>query len=353
MPGQSATGGVLAKGLSVRITTVLLSVSFLSLSQLFCCIDSGNSAASASAEAFVIRYCIHHNGTTEPSYLTETNLDIYSDGTVLYRYASCRPSGNSTKNMSSQLPSALMDELLNTLVYGEFSVLDRTMYEDSGWSMLSVNHTERVSIETPNDVSSVLFRGHSIMGAIPNSYALLSNIMRLVTGVFPDMPNVALDIFVWEPLEPGPIASITAHLTNHGSELIYDSALCNTSWPLFIVSTDGSTVVDLQGSVFPSCVMEFAPFTTRDFGPWLWNRSDIAPGRYVIMSRVVVWDCEIGDITPNLTWTPYNGQLGPEDDLGPPCLVLVGLSIVIGVVAVLVSAFYLRRRSHRRWNEGD
>lgn len=90
--------------------------------------------------------------------------------------------------------------------------------------------------------------------------------------------------------------------------------------------------------------MEFAPLTTRDFGPWSWNRSGLSPGKYVIMSRVVIWDYEVGDIASNLTWTPNNNQFEPEDDRESLSLALIGLGIAIAVVVTAFYVFYMSKR---------
>ncbi|HUV61808.1 MAG TPA: hypothetical protein VMW71_06550 [Thermoplasmata archaeon] len=333
------------KELPVKVFSFLLVVS--SMSQIMSCADIGIQAVSASADTFVIRYCTYHNGTLETSYSSEMYLDIYSNGTALYRYISYSPSHNSTKNMSFQLPMALVSELYDTLVDERLWMLNHS-YEDSGWSWEEVSHTERLCIDVPDETKTVIFSGHSIMGIVPNSYALLNNIMNLVQGRFPDLPDAALDIVVSELPDRGPVANITAHLTNCGPTVLYDSSLCNISWPTFIVSVNGSTVGDLQGRIFPSCLMEFAPLTTRDFGPWSWNRSGLSPGKYVIMSRVVIWDCEIGDIASNLTWTPYNNQFEPEDDRESLSLALIGLGIAIAVVAAAFYVFYVGKRGPYR-----
>jgi hypothetical protein len=339
-------GGRFGRGLSVCIISLLLAASFLSL--LSCCNDTGNSVASASAETFVIRYSTYHNATVDTPYSKETHLDIYSNGTALYRYVSYRPTYNSTKNMSSQLPAVLVSELRDMLLHEGFSMLNRSLYEDSGWLLAEVNHTERVDIEALRDANTVVFSGHSIMGVIPNSYALLNNIMRLVQGRFSDMPDVALDIVVSEPQDGGSVATVTAHLSNYGSTMLTDSGLCNISWPLFIVSANGSTVADLQGRIFPDCLMEFAPLTTRDFGPWPWNRSGLSPGKYVIMSRAVAWDCEIGDIASDLTWTPDSSQFEPEEDLKSLSLAITAIGTAIAITTVFYVLYAGKRGARRR-----
>jgi hypothetical protein len=342
----SFTVGTSGKGLSVCIVSLLIATSILS--QLSCCIDTSSPVTSASAETFVIRYCIYDNVTADTSYSTETHLDIYSNGTALYRHVSYRPSYNITKNVSSELPAVLVSESLDTLVCEGYRMLDGSPYEDSGWPLEEVNHTERVSVETPNDANTVVFSGHSMMGVIPNSYALLNNIMRLVQGRFPDMPDVALDIVVSESQNCGPLADITAHLTNSGSTTLRDSGLCNMSWPLFIISADGSTVVDLQARAIPECVMDFAPLTTSDFGPWSWNRSGLSPGKYVIMSRVVIWDCEVGDIASDLTWTPDGSQFESEDDPKSLSIAITatGMAIVASIGFYVIYAY--KKGSRRR-----
>lgn len=342
---QSAVGEMSGRVLSVRVMSLLLVIGLTS--HIHNCTGTGATSISDSAEAFLVRYSTYHNSTGEISCSREWRLDLYSNGTVDYQYISLGPLYNSTKNLSSQLSMALVSEVYDTLVDDGFMMLDFA-YEDAGWSSEDVNQTERLWVEAADETKRVMFSGHSIMGIVPNSYALLNNVMSLVQGRFPDIPDAALDIVVSEPPNGGPIADITAHFTNNELIELRDSGLCNISWPLFIVSANGSTVADLQGRIFPSCLMEFPPLTTRDFGPWSWDRSGLHPGEYVIMSQVVIWDCQIGEIASDLVWAPTDDQLNTGEGRESLSLALVGLCIVIAVAATFIILLAIKRGPFKR-----
>jgi len=213
-------------------------------------------------------------------------------------------------------------------------------YNDSGWSDTRLNHTERACIEVSGELQTVTFNGNSMMGKVPASFALLNNIIGLVVGGLADLPDATLDIVVTEPSDHGPTAKIAAKFANNGDTTLRDSGLCNISWPTFIVSANGSTLGDMQAKMAPYCLMEFAPRTTTHFGPWEWNRTGLSPGNYVIMSRVVIWDFEIGNIDSNSTWTSVEKHAEPNDHHEGLSLALVGLGIAI---AVGVATFYVIR----------
>jgi len=328
---------MLEKISSVRMLSLLLILGLFSQVAGFTSI--GISTVSASGDAFVVRYCTHDNFTGDPPYLNDRYLFIYSNGTATYQFISNNQWGNSTTNWTGQLSAALISELYETLIGEEFNSLSNS-YDDLGWSQTWMNHIERACIEVSGELKTVTFNGRSMMGIVPGSYALLNNIRNLVVEGLSDLPNATLDIVVTELSNRGPTAMITANFTNMGDTILHDSGLCNISWPTYIVSVNGSTAGDLQDGAIPYCYMEFDPQTTRDFGPWEWNRTSLSPGKYVIMSRVVIWDYEIGNIALNSTWTPIDNHTEPNDSDESFSLALAGLSIAI---AVCVATLYVIR----------
>lgn len=300
---------------------------------------TGATSASASADAFVVRYCTHENYTSDPSWSSDQYLFIYSNGTATYQFIQNNQWGNSTTNWTSQLSTALTSKLYDTLIHEEFMSLNGS-YTDMGWSPSDLNHTERACIEISGQLKTVTFYGRSMIGLIPGSYALLNNIEELVARELSDLPDAALDIVVTEPPDSGPVAEMTANFTNNGDTKLSDAGLCSVSWPTFIVSVNGSTVDDLQDGMIPYCFMEFAPHTTTGFGPWEWNRTGLIPGQYVIMSCVVIWDYVIGNISANASWIPSGNHIEPGDQNDAFHLALAGLGIA---AAAGVTAFYVIR----------
>lgn len=323
---------------SVRVFSLLFVLGLFS--QVIGSTNTSVSTVSASANAFVIRYCIHDNYSYSgvAPYSDDQYLFVYSNGTVTYELIQNRW-GIPTANWTSKLSTSLVSKLHETLIGEGFMSLNDS-YSDSGWSNTVSNHLERACIEVSGVPKTVTFNGNSMMGKVPASYALLNNIRNLVVGGLADLPDAALDIVVTEPSDHGPTAKITASFTNNGDTTLQDSGLCNISWPTFIVSANGSTVGDLQATMAPYCLMQFAPHTTTHFGPWEWNRTGLPPGNHVIMSRVVIWDYEIGCVDSNSTWIPVDKHAEPSNLFNGSSLVLAGLGIAI---AVGVATFYIAR----------
>lgn len=321
---------------SMRAFSLLLVLGLFS--QVIGSTNSGVSTVSASANDFVIRYCIHDNYSGAAPYSDDQYLSVYSNQTATYELIQDRW-GTPSTNWTGKLSSALVSKLHETLISEGFMSLNDS-YNDSGWSSTVANHLERACIEVSGELKTVTFNGNSMMGRIPASFALLNNIIDLVVGGLADLPDATLDIVVTEPSDHGPTAKITANFANNGDTTLRDSGLCNTSWPAFIVSANGSTLGDMQAKMAPYCLMEFAPRTTTPFGPWEWNRTGLSPGNYVIMSRVVIWDFEIGNIDSNSTWTSVEKHAEPIDHFNVSILVLAGLGIA---VAVGVATFYIAR----------
>lgn len=328
------------KILSIRVFSLMLILGFFL--PLVGTADTNITAASPSANAFVIRYCTHDNYTGNMPYVDDEYLFIYSNGTATYQYTHSQWSSG-TSNRTSQLSAVLISKLHETLLDDEFMSLNQS-YTDLGWFDTKLNHTERVCIEVSGGLKTVTFYGRSMMGTIPSSYALLNNIAALVSEGLADLPDASLEVIVTEDSESGPLAKITANFTNNGDTTLQDSGLCSTSWPTYIVSMDGGTVGDMQARIAPYCTMQFAPHTTTHFGPWEWNRTDIPPGTYVIMSRVVIWDYVIVEISPNSTWTPANShseQNGGQEGLS---LAIAGLGIAFAVGVTTFFAVRMRKR---------
>jgi len=328
---------MLGKILSFRLFSILFVLGLIS--QVIGFADSNISTVSASASAFVVRYCTHDNYTGDPPYSDDHYLFVYSNGTATYQLMSYNQWGNSTTNWTTQLSSTLISELYNTLIDEGFMSLNDS-YNDFGRPNMGSNHVERACIEVSGELKTVTFNGLSMMGIVPASFALLNNIGNLVVDGRADLPDATLDIVVTEPPDRGPVAKITANFTNNGDTVLQDVGLCNMSWPTYIVSMNGSTVGDLQHGIVPYCLMEFDPHTTTEFGPWEWNRTGLSPGKYVIMSKVVIWDYEIGDIASNSTWTPVDNHAEPSNHSNGFSLVLAGLGIAI---VVGVATFYIVR----------
>jgi len=301
--------------------------------------STGASSASASADAFVVRYCTHENYTSDPAWSSDQYLFVYSNGTATYRFIQNNQWGNSTTDWTSQLSAAPISKLYDTLIHEEFMSLNSS-YTDMGWSPPDLNHTERACIEISGLLKTVTFYGRSMIGLIPGSYALLNNIEELVVRELSDLPDAALDIVVTEPTDSGPVAEITANFTNNGDTMLGDAGLCRESWPTYIVSVNGTTVGDLQNGSIPYCYMDFGPHTTTGFGPWEWNRTGLMPGQYVIMSCVVIRDYVIGNISANASWIPSDDHIEPGDQNDAFYLALAGLGIAAGAG---VAAFYIIR----------
>jgi len=338
---------MLEKISSVRMLSLLFILGLFS--QIVGFTNIGIFNVSASGDAFVVRYCTHDNFTGDPPYLNDRYLFIYSNGTAAYQSISNNQWGNSTTNWTGQLSAALISELYETLIGEEFNSLSDS-YDDLGWSQAWMNHIERACIEVSGELKTVTFNGRSMMGIVPASYALLNNIRNLVVEGLSDLPNATLDIVVTELSNRGPTAKITANFTNMGGTILHDSGLCNISWPTYIISVNGSTVGDLQDGVYPYCYMEFDPQTSTDFGPWEWNRTGLSPGKYVIMSRVVIWDYEIGNIASNSTWIPIDNHTEPNDYNEGFFIALtgVGIAIAVGVATAYVFRISQKGREERK-----
>lgn len=330
------------KMLSVKVLPLILVMGFL-----FRAVGSTDASINitSTTEVFAVQYSIYDNHTEDEYRSYEEHLNVYSNGTATYLYDT--PWRDLPASRIRQLSLSMVSELYVTLIDEGFDSLDYT-YRDTGWSRTEVNHTECVRIEVPGEIRTVTFLGNSMMGITPNSYALLKNFMWLVDIGFPYFPDVALDIAVTEPVDHGPVADVTALLSNYGPWTLRDFAACNTSWPLFVVSANGTTVSDLQNGVIPACMIEIPPLAADDFGPWKWDRTGLSPGKYVIMSRAVLWDYESGSIASDLTWTPDDSQFEAEGDNHGLSLALLGIGIAIAVAAALPLALYIRRRGLNR-----
>jgi len=333
------------RGMWVRRTSVCLLSVFLLLSSLLLLavsVEVGKAVTSRSNSEFIVRYCTHVRDLTDTTYADDNYLFVYSNGTVTYRSYLNSTYGNHTGNWTYQLSDALVASVYNTLIGGGFLSL-KDSYGDPGWYSAWSTHTERVCFEQLGELKTVTFGGRNIMGVIPAAYALLNNIEQMYHNGMTDVSEGTLDIRVIEPSDRGPVASISANFTNNGEMTLSDAGLCNRSWPTYIVSREGRTVGNLQNWTIPECFMTFEPQTTREFGPWMWNRTGLLPGDYVIMSKVVIWDYVVGKIDSNMTWTSSDDNTEPAinpDDNGALYLAL-GASLATG--AVIVTAFYLVR----------
>jgi len=328
---------MLGKILSFRLFSILFVLGLIS--QVIGFADNNTSTVSASASAFVVRYCTHDNYTWDPLDTKEWYLFVYSNGTATAQLAFGSRYGSSTMDYASHLSDDLISEVYETMTNEGFMSLGPT-HDDPGWPLTWSNHTERVCLEVSNESKTATFNGNSMMGIIPKSFAILNNVRSVVTMGVADIPDANLDIEVIEQVDQGPIAEIEVDLTNNGETVLSDAGLCAGSWPLYVVRSDGRTVDDLQKGMAPNCSMEFQPHTTTDFGPWEWNRTGLSPGKYVIMSRVAIWDYEIGNIDSSSTWTPVDNHAEPSNHYESIFLALVGVGIVL---AVGVASFYVFR----------
>ncbi|MCU0853018.1 MAG: hypothetical protein MUC90_07205 [Thermoplasmata archaeon] len=305
--------------------------------------DSFVVIGSYLSDGFAIRYCVHVNVTGDYPYSSDSYLFVYSNGTASYQYNYSHQYGSSSSNWSTQLTDGQVSDLFDVLMYEEFMTLEDT-YEDLGWTDASLGHLERACIETGGTMKTVSFHGHSIIGIIPGSFAMLSNLVSVVKQGLGEIRDADLEITVSEPSDGGPIANITANLTNNCGVTLTDTGLCNLSWPIFIVSVNGTTVDDAQKYMIPYCLMEFPPGTTREFGPWGWNRTGLAPGTYVIMSRACVWDFIVGNISANASWIPVDDGRDADDDTQSAILYYAFAAVGVGAAAGLVALYVFRLR---------
>ena len=312
--------------------SVLLMAAFLA--PMAGSVYGGSSAGSEAVASFTIKYCVHESYSGEWTYNSDSYLVVHSNGTATYRV--------NDFVWNATLSSDLVNQLYNIMVGEEFSSLDSS-YADLGWGR-TMNHTERACLEISGVNKTVTFEGNSMMGVIPGSFAILNNIASAVNRGLADLPNAALEMGVKDLDIRTRLSEITANMTNSGKTVLQDSGLCNTSWPIFIVSVNGTTVADAQARVMPYCRMQFDPDTTTDFGPWKWNRTDVPADRYVIMSRVVVWDFITGNITADSAWISDKADKEPVTN-GPDTLLIVVSGIAVASSAgVVVLAFLLIRR---------
>lgn len=235
---------------------------------------------------------------------------------------------------TSRLSEALINHLRDILTSVGFLSLGSS-YNDPGWDSAGLNHTENACIEMPGQTKTVTFYGRSMMGIAPEQFAMLNNLMTVVAGGRADLPDAVLDIELREPSDNGPDANISADFANNGDTELSDSGLSSESWPTFVVSTNGTSVADLQDGAIPYCYMQFQPHSSKSFGPWEWNRTGLSSGNYVIMSCVVIWDYIVVNMTANSSWTPVVDDSAPDIEpkahdnyvyvaIGGACIAIVG-----------------------------
>ena len=313
-----------------------------------CGSDVADTNWSSSVDDFVVRYCIHENYTGDTPHSSDQYLFVYSNGTATCQFNSTSQWGSSSTNWTSQLSHAQVSNLYDALISEGFMSFGDS-YDDLGWTNTLRNHTERACIEISGALKTVTFHGRSMIGIAPGSFAMLSNIVTVVLGGLADIPDATLDIFVTEPPNGGAVANITANLTNSSDLTLTDSGLCNVSWPVLIVSANGTLAADAQKYMMPYCYMEFAPGTTTEFGPWAWNRTDLSPGSYVIMSNVYIWDYVIGNISSNSSWIPVEDGSGrdvePRNDTEILYIGLAGIGAALAVGIVVLYVFRVSRMS--------
>jgi hypothetical protein len=305
--------------------------------------DSHAVSVSYLSDGFVIRYCVHTNFTGDPAYSSDSYLFVFSNRTATYQYNFTQEYGSSSTNWSVQLTEGQVSNLFDVLMYEDFMSLGDS-YEDPGWTDVSRGRLERACIDMAGTMKTVTFHGRSMIGIISGSFAMLNNLVSVVMGGLDEIPDADLEIAVNEPSGGGPVANITANFTNNCGLTLTDSGLCNISWPIFIVSVNGTTVGDSQKFMAPYCFMQFAPGTTTEFGPWGWNRTGLAPGSYVIMSRVCVWDFVVGNISANASWTPVEDDRDKVDDSESGMLNLAFAGIGVAAIAAVVALYVFRLR---------
>ena len=294
----------------------------------------------ATPDSFVIRYCQHDNYTTDPAHSSSWYLSIYSNGTATVH----AEQGASSDDWVSQLSGGLVAQAYDILS-GEGLMSMTGYHNDTGYVGTNLNHTENVCLEISGSRHIVSFGGNSMMGMLPQSFALVNNIMLIVIAGWSELPNVEFDVTVSERATPGPIADVRATFTNHGGQSLEDYGMCNTSWPALFVSRNGTTVDDIQTTSAPLCAMTFEPNTTDEFGPWAWNRSGLAPGEYIVMSRIAIWSWTSTNISADAAWAGHNDDT-PSDPGNNSLLYIVAGGIGVAAVAC-VAAFYIIRMRGR------
>jgi len=301
-------------------------------------LGNGISGVSAAPSQFVITYATYDDYSDANQEDTIWILVVRSNGA-----ANLHAEGRYFDvNWSSHLSAAVVSDAYAALSNESFASLsgwhNDSGYRDQGFC----NHSEAVSLDASGTNHTVTFGGNSLMGISPAVSALLNNILGLVQEGASDMLDVTLDVTVAERTPPSAYLNVSAVFTNNAQKNYSQEGLSNVSWPTFIVSTNGTTVADMQASSMTPSYETYEPGTSTPFGPWGWNRTGLQPGEYVVMSYVVVWSWTSTNIPSDAPWA------GEDDDTTPtePDENSNTLYIVAGgaaAVAVVGLAFYFVR----------
>lgn len=134
---------------------------------------------------------------------------------------------------------------------------------------------------------NAIFEGFSMMGLMPKSFIAINNIVDMVFWNRTEPLNVSLEVSAAST--GGNVTSLVAIFSNNEEILLYQGSTRVEDWPLWIVRVNGHTASDFH-KVVPLSLVDFEPGTVTVFDSQEWNWSGMAPGFYIAMVRIVVYN---------------------------------------------------------------
>jgi hypothetical protein len=239
----------------------------------------------AETHDFSISYVALQYGSNYPTPAYRTALEILSNGDYSVNYTTTSDPSEDWTGAGSISPELALAIFETILAEGFCYMLGS--YRDLGHPENACEET--LAVMCPSGDKSVSFGGFSMMGLMPESWTMLSNLLYSLWSERTEPLEVGLDI----SLTPGPRPTetgISLELTNGEDFVVSDAGVCETLWPVRVLRVNGCSVHTFGITSAPTCTMDFGPGTTTEFEAQTWNWSGVAAGFYVIMVMVVVSD---------------------------------------------------------------
>jgi hypothetical protein len=230
--------------------------------------------------SFIVRYVWSERFSDDPDYLFTDSLVISSNGDSWHDvFIQTVEPPNYHTNHSAVLSTKLSSRVHDTLKDEGFLAL-ADCYPNASSGQSGVIQSVDVAVESPDYHKTVTFAHDAMIGILPKSYSIISNVLYAVDQGSSRLLDLALQVSASPSSDPS-VVTISGDFMNDGDKVI--EGKCGSSpFLITIVSSDGQLIEKFPEFSNLDGAFSFKPHTEYHLSTYQWNISGLRQGVYVI-----------------------------------------------------------------------